>query len=445
MSIQINNLPVDLKAIAQQIDNMPEVGNQNQSIGTEEIAEYIQVRELSSDITVEERMQLERLEQLIRAEPNPTTSTTGITRTTGPDGTFTSTVYPPENGFQREVIEFTNEDNPRGLLVGREGTEINRFLEGDGVVGANVTCSGAGLMHSQPSVTVGGNNISSFTGAQVAGRQPFHGPLEISSNSSTHVTSLEVFHRVPSASETTDFFPINKTVCAGETYEIDLSQHRAGMGLDQIECIWTANYSVPDPSGRRSDEGKPFWMDGVYADVFLVDKDGNEKQVKRTKFVDANEVDNMHDLRGLEGEKLKIRFYAKNPEGENHPITLKGVRFRYEAETTPTPPASFNIGRVFAPGETAEIELPEELRDKKIGRVDVRWTDMLSGTWTEPGYAHGRLVIDGRNIGSSESVQSPETQSFSYLNGIKAEDGKVGIKIERDEARIEWIKVYFDD
>ncbi|MCB9655787.1 MAG: hypothetical protein H6729_16805 [Deltaproteobacteria bacterium] len=366
-------------------------------------------------------------------------------RADGPDGPATSTVFPAIDGIQRERIEF-----PAGQRIGRGAIELPRALEGAGVVAARITLAGTstGAALALPRVTIGGSAIAPNE-PRSSGRPPsapLHGPIMMQADRDANVASVDVFYHVPSVAETTDEFPINRTIHAGETYELALSPYRSGQGIDQIESIWTASYSVPDPSGRRSEEDKPFYMDGVYCDTYLVNEAGEARKIDRTRFVDANEVDNAHDLGGPTAEKLQLRFFARSPEGENHPITLRGVRVRYVADpSSSAASARFEIGRIIEPGGVAEIELPPALRGRKIGRVEVRWTDMLSGTWTRPGYASGQLVVDGRRVGAQEGVQSPETQTFSYLGGVSSDSGKIGVAIDDDRARVDWISVYFED
>ncbi len=434
MAISIGKLPSHLQPLAKKLDQTnPATAN-----GKLEKTELTKALKNVSKFSATEKSQLQELKTLLDTKPaapsTGTGETGGVTKKIGPGGAWESTVFPPKDGQQREVITFGG----GGLkLDGRKPQEIKHQLAGDGVIAVKVGTDAT--MRGYASATVGGKTPGE------AGGPPFHGPVTLNASSPTTIKTLEITHKVPTKTESTDFFPINRTVRAGETVDIDLSKHRSGVGLDQIECIWTASYSVPDPSGRKSDEGKPFYQDGVYADLFLVGKDGVERKIDRTKFVDANEVDNAHDLRGPKGDTLRIKFYARNPEGKDHPITFQGVRFRYETEAGATRPAEFQVNKVFNPGEKAEVTLPPELRNKTIGRVEVRWTDMLSGTWEKPGYAYGTLLVDGKKMGSPESVQSPETQTFSYLNGAKATDGKVGVLIERDKARVDWIKLYFED
>jgi hypothetical protein len=366
-----------------------------------------------------------------------------LTTAVGPEGIYDSTVDVPEGEVQREVVSFVTDRNPDGLkLAPGEGFTVPRALAADGVIGVRVHTAGGGYA----TASIGDIELAAWEGAQVAGRQPVHGAMRLGTYDPLTIERIEVFHKIPSASETTDYFPIHRDIKAGTTCDIPLSPHRHGRELDQIEMMWTAHYSVADPSGATSDEGKPMWLDGVYADVFTVDADGNETQVDYTKFVDEYEVDNIHDLYGVLGDTLRVKFFAKNPEGEDSEITFEGVRFRYKDEVDPaTPPASFDLGQIYEPGEVAEIELPQELRGKRIGRVEVRWTDMLSGTWTRPGYAEGTLVIDGEELGRSETVQSPETQTFSYLGGAVSETGRVGVRITSDRARVDRITVHFDE
>ncbi len=296
------------------------------------------------------------------------------------------------------------------------------------VVGVKLTQ--AGTSFDLPRVTIGGVVPSTD--------KPLNGPIKIEARSAT-ITSMEVLTKAPGPLDNMDYFPINKTFRAGETFEVALPPNRAGTGLDQVEAMWTASYSVPDPSGRRSDEGKPFYLDGVYADLFIV-TNGVETKIDRTKFVDANEVDNSHDLPGPKGDKLRVKFFSRNPAGDNHPITFQGVRFRYKNEAAVV--HRQDINRTLAPNDKVEIDIPAAHAGKKVGRVEVRWTDMLSGTWTRPGYAQGTLLLDGQRVGNRESVQSPETQAFTGLNG--ATPRKVGVLIEADSARIDWIAVYFE-
>jgi hypothetical protein len=422
MFVLIADIPRELRPIADEIDGLKHVGNHDRGITGEE---------LEASAPSIDAGRLGRLREWVRGAAG---GSEGSQHTLG-DGVAKSTIYPAVDGVQREVIEL---DRP--WTVGREPVEVPAFWIGAGVIGARITTDGRGVAKAK----IGGQPIGPppVTGAA---HRPLHGPMTLSADGPTVVKSIELFYRAPGATETTDYFPIERTVRAGETYELALSPHRAGLGIDQIESIWTASYAVPDPSGRRSDEGKPFYLDGVYCDIFLVDEEGRERKIDRTKFVDANEVDNSHDLGGVKGARLQFKFYAKDPAGENHPISFRGVRVRYASRPVETAPVRLPVGRTLAAGETAEVELPAELRGKQIGRVDVRWTDMLSGTWTRPGYARGTLTIDGRRIGPTETVQSPETQSFTHLGGARAAAGKVGVAIDGDRAKVDWIEIHFED
>lgn len=442
---RIDDLPDALRSIARRVDSSPGIGNADGEVDKAELNALRAAlsRGAVSAFTSDEMSALARLEAALVA-PVPETEAGAETRAVGPGGIYQSTLYPPKDGFQREVIRFETPANPAGLaLSGGVPLELDASLGGEGVVGVRTEPSYPSA--SRVDIRIGGIEVPAKTTPPPPGTQPLHGKLTLTSAEPLTLRSIEVLHQVPSPLEDTDYYPLNRTVRAGETVELDLSRYRRGKGLEQIEAIWSGSYSVPDPSGRKSDEGKPFYLDGVYADLFLVDEAGNETQVDRTKFVDANEVDNSHDLPGPKGSKLRVKFFARDPAGEGHPITFTGVRFKYKPESSSTPPATFTVGKIFNPGERCEVELPPELRNRRIGRIEVRWTDMLSGTWTRPGYSYGTLLIDGRPVGAAESVQSPETQSFSFLGGARATGGKVGVLIDRDRAQVDWIKVYFED
>ncbi|MBK8011102.1 MAG: hypothetical protein IPK13_07105 [Deltaproteobacteria bacterium] len=446
MFVRNRTLPDGLRAVAQQVDQLSGVGNRDGGVTAAEVAQATAIvdgHEPSSSSHLD-RTSLAALAHHLEGISGEGHLST--VRAEGPDGAALSTVFPAVGGIQRERIEF-----PAGQRVdGRTAIEVPRALEGAGVVAARATLTGTttGAALARPRVTIGGTQIPTndplATGREEA--TPLHGPLMIQADRAAQVGSIDVYYHVPSLSETTDEFPINRTIRAGETYELSLSPYRAGQGIDQIESLWTASYSVPDPSGRRSEEDKPFYLDGVYCDTYLVNEHGEARKIDRTRFVDANEVDNAHDLGGPTAEKLQLRFFARNPLGENHPITLRGVRVRYVADPASTAAsARFEVNRIIEPGGVAEVELPPSLRGRKIGRVEVRWTDMLSGTWTRPGYASGQLVVDGRRVGQQEGVQSPETQTFSYLGEVRSESGKLGVAIDNDRARVDWIAVYFED
>jgi hypothetical protein len=340
-------------------------------------------------------------------------------------------------GFTKETVSLMTPDSPHGRVVnpGR-AVVVPRRLERDGVVGVRLV-----LASGNAAARVGNAEVPVWSGSLAAGHVPLHGELTLTGGPAV-VQAVEVFTALPRAGANSDYYPVDRTLHAGDSLELKLSQTRKNPAIDQIECIWTASYGVPDPSGKKSDEGKPFYLDGVYAQVALLDSFGRERPVSSTRFVDANEVDNLHDLGGLRGDALRLKFFAKNPAGERHPVSVRGVRVRYSAGSEPMFESRFE--RVVDPGQSIELELPVELRSKPIARVEVRWTDMLSGTWLEPGYAYGALVVDGKTIGAPESVQSPETQVFTHLAGLVSTTGKVGVRIDRDRARVDSIRVYFE-
>lgn len=375
------------------------------------------------------------------------TAATGgvIERPVGPEGWYRSRVFPPDGEVRREVIDFVTERNPGGVRIGLGAAlPLDRVLADEGVIGVRVLARDP---DARVTASIGSIDLEPFDGELVPGRQPLHGEIRLDAPEPVTLEGVEVTYKIPSRSETTDLYRFDRDVRAGEDVLIPFPEGRRGREIEQIELIWTADYNVADPSGARSDEGKPMWLDGVYADVRVVDDSGAERAVDSPKFVDEEEVDNIHDLVGVRGDALKLHFFARHPEGEDKAIRLRAVRVRYKDEEADdvTPPVRVELGRVYEPGETAEIVLPPELRDRRIGRVEVRWTDMLSGTWERPGYAEGQLEIDGEPVGGFETVQSPETQVFSYLGGLRAREGRVGVRIASDRARVDAITVYFDD
>lgn len=448
MARRIDRLPVRLQSVATQIDQASGVGNGDGRIDLAEVdnARAAKAADPSSLPGLDESA-LRDIEKIFGRTPasgsDPRPATGGAVASVGPGGVYQSTVEPAKDGLQREVIRFDSATGGGLKLDGRTPFEVPRQLGGDGVVGVKIEVSGT--FRTMPRATVGDRTIGPLDAAGAGAMQPLHGPLQLTADGPATVRSIEILYKKPTPLEVTDYYPIGRSIKAGETYDIDLPAHRHGQGMDQIEAIWTASYSVPDPSGRKSDEGKPFWMDGVYCNLFLVDASGRERQIDRTKFVDANETDNSHDLGGPTGHKLRFKFFARDDRGKNHAISFGGVRVRYQAPATATPPQYFEVNKTLEPGQAAEVMLPPSMRDKKIGMVEVRWTDMLSGTWTRPGYAKGTLEVDGKQVGNRESVQSPETQTFSYLGGVKAKGGKVGVRIDSDQARIDWIRVHFED
>jgi len=448
MARRIDRLPRRLQPIANQIDQASGVGNAD---GRIDLAEVDQARAAKAAdpgaLPGLDESALREIEKVFGRTPasggDPRPATGGTVASVGPGGIYQSTLDAAKDGLQREVIRFDTGAGGGIKLDGRIPFEVPRQLRGDGVVGVKIEVSGT--FRTLPRATVGDRSVGAIDPASAGATQPLHGPLLLTADGPATVRSIEILYQKPTPLEVTDFYPIGRSIKAGESVDIELPAHRHDQGMDQIEAIWTASYSVPDPSGRKSDEGKPFYLDGVYCDLFLVDGSGRERRIDRTKFVDANETDNSHDLGGPTGQKLHFKFFARDDHGKNHAISFGGVRVRYQAPATATPPQYFDVNKVFEPGQAAEVVLPPSVRDKKIGMVEVRWTDMLSGTWTRPGYAKGTLEVDGKQVGTRESVQSPETQTFSYLGGVKAKGGKVGVRIDSDKARIDWIRVHFED
>lgn len=263
-----------------------------------------------------------------------------------------------------------------------------------------------------------------------------------------------------SAESPLQFIPIGKNVKHGDvlTFNIDPSRD-----IEQITCKYHGVYSVRD-GNKVNDEGQPYYMDGMYVHGYVQLNGGPKREVAPKKFVDAHETDNWHDLyAGAKGDTLIVEMrhadkYLTKPEMRNVSRTirfdsilvkykdkpgLKYVPFEYNSnEHGSMSPDAVAV----KPGGSHSVKVSA---DKRITRIDIRWGDekpRLNGVYV-PGRAEGAIFINGRRVLNQRNVAAVETQVFSPVSGYPAPadgDHTVEVRFYYDDARIHWIKVYYE-
>jgi len=242
------------------------------------------------------------------------------------------------------------------------------------------------------------------------------------------------------------------------TFPIDPSRE-----IDQITCKYHGVYSVRD-GDRVNDEGQPYYMDGMYVHGYVQLEGGTRREVAPKKFVDANETDNWHDLyAGARGDTLIIEMrhgpqYLNRPEMQNVNRTIRFdsilVRYKdrpgltfvpFEYNTDENDSMSSDAVSV-ASGGSHVVMVDAE---KRINRIDIRWGDerpRVNGVYV-PGRAEGAIFINGRRVLNQRNVAAVETQVFTPITDYPAATGtenKVEVRFYYDNARIHWIKVYYE-
>jgi hypothetical protein len=254
-------------------------------------------------------------------------------------------------------------------------------------------------------------------------------------------------------------YEIGRDMADGDFFEVTLDPKRQ---LQEITMVYDGEYTVPamDAQGkpRKSDEGKPYYKDGIYAHGFVVGANGTRDEVSVPKFVDSDETDNWHDLKPLSGDKLRVEFsYAD--EYRNDPAVIAAhtkVRMTRIIVQYQDPP-----GLTF---QTFDYDLGTELKSnaeipaggefgidfdgkKTVYRVDVRWGDArpraADGTYV-PGRANGYITVDGFTS-DRRNVAEIETQAFAVSNAAPLADGnhRVTVHMNNDNGRVHWIKVFY--
>lgn len=254
-------------------------------------------------------------------------------------------------------------------------------------------------------------------------------------------------------------YEIGKTLGDGDSFEVPLDPKRK---LQQVTMIYDGQYSVPalDAQGqpKKSDEGKSYYKDGIYARGFVVGANGSKEAVSVPKFVDSDETDNWHDLKPLSGQKLRVEFgyadqYRNDPAviAAHTKIRMTRVIIQYQDPE----------GLTY---ETFDYDLHDEMKSKaeipsggafsvdfdgkkEVYRVDVRWGDAkprnASGEYV-PGVASGYVTVDGFTS-DTRNVAMIETQAFAMRNPAARADGshRIAVHMLNDSGRVHWIKVFY--
>jgi len=264
--------------------------------------------------------------------------------------------------------------------------------------------------------------------------------------------------------EVQKLFTINRTFKHGDEHEIAIDPTRA---IEQITCKYHGDYRVqeigPDGQPTRNDEGQPRFKDGMYAFGYVVSPTGQEQEVATKKFIDAFETDNWHDLTAAKGPKFVIKFrhsdrYANDPDvvAANTTIRLESILVRYATD----PNARFqefmynrDYDYGLSPdavavtnGGSHKVKIP---KSKRITRIDVRWGDekpRQNGVYV-PGTANGRLLVNGQAQGTWRNVAAIETQVWAPVQAPApaGDDHEIAISFSGDDARVHWIKVFYEE
>lgn len=253
-------------------------------------------------------------------------------------------------------------------------------------------------------------------------------------------------------------YEINKAMGDGDSFEVPLDPKRK---LQQITMIYDGNYSIPalDANGqpKKSDEGKTYYKDGMYAHGFVVSANGSKEEVSVPKFVDSNETDNWHDLKPLSGQKLRVEF-GYGAEYKNDPavvaahtkVQMTRVIIQYQdPEGLTSEIFDYDLGdeqkskAEISSGGAFSIDFDGK---KEVYRVDVRWGDAkprnAQGEYV-PGRASGYLTVDGFRS-DTRNVAMIETQAFSVKNATaQAGSHKIAVHMTNDSGRVHWIKVFY--
>jgi hypothetical protein len=264
--------------------------------------------------------------------------------------------------------------------------------------------------------------------------------------------------------EAQHLYVVNKSYGHGGLLELPIDPTRE---IEQITCKYDGRYSVvergADGQPILNDEGKPRYKDGMYAHGYVLGADGVEREVSEKKFIDSDETDNWHDLTAEKGGMLVIRFalsdrYKDDPEvaAAQRQIRMESVLVRYKMAPGATSQdfiynASYDYSMspdavAVSNGGSHKIQVA---KGKRIYRIEVRWGDekpRVNGVYV-PGMASGRLSINGVPQGGSRNVAAIETQLWepvSYTDAAGA-DNEIELSFFGDDARIHFIKVYYEE
>jgi hypothetical protein len=253
---------------------------------------------------------------------------------------------------------------------------------------------------------------------------------------------------------------VGKNVKHGEmlTFPIDPSRE-----IEQITCKYHGVYSIRDGS-KVNDEGQPYYMDGMYVHGYVQLAGGVRREVAPKKFVDAHETDNWHDLYpGARGDTLIVEMrhadkYLTKPEMQNINRTIRFDSILVKYKDKPGLkfiPFAYNANEHVSMSSDAVIvksggsHTVSVGADKRITRIDIRWGDekpRVNGVYV-PGRAEGAIFVNGRRVLNQRNVAAVETQVFSPISDYPAPTGAehtVEVRFYYDDARIHWIKVYYE-
>ena len=245
----------------------------------------------------------------------------------------------------------------------------------------------------------------------------------------------------------------------GDMFEIEINPDRP---IEQITMKYNGQYTIPviekDGSVKVNDEGKIYYKDGMYVTGFVENKQG-QSEISVPKFIDAHETDNWYHLGHVQGSKIIFKFHYRDSFRNDAAVIASkrkvkmqsvlvrykdpvGLQFEEKVFNNDDEDSLSEQAKSIEQGSSFTMTVPA---NKHIFRVDVRWGDAKprqNGVYV-PGYASGRLKVNGNWIDEMRNVAAIETQVWNFDTASSNDYHKIELYFYHDLAKIHWIKVYY--
>ncbi len=258
-------------------------------------------------------------------------------------------------------------------------------------------------------------------------------------------------------------YRIDRRMQHGDFFEVAVDATRQ---IEQITCKYDGRYTVKeldeDGKERLNDEGKTRFKDGMYAHGYVLGEDGEKREIAPKKFIDEGETDNWHDLYQAKGGKLRVEFRHGDGHAEDADVKSAATTIGMESIIVRYADAPGLVFQEFLYNPEYEDSMSKKAvavknnashkvkldKAKKVYRIDIRWGDEkprdAAGIYI-PGTASGVVKVNGQDAGTWRNVAAIETQVW-MVNDYPVASGaenEVEIEFGGDDARIHWIKVYY--